>query len=912
MSTAREAGQPRSHDRGGARRLGIDVLFATLMVGYGVLYLGWQVFRWGGPDLELVIGDAAYIPLAVLVVAFSLRAARHAPTRPSRRAWLVIALAFASYAFGDVAWFFLEAILGVSPFPSIADVGYLGFYPLLLVGVLTFRRERPEDPRRTASDLAIVLVAAGTLIWWLVLEPVATAGSGFEALISLAYPIGDLLLLSALAAALMNRLVGISRSALALLTIGLTLNVIADLAFARLSLEDAYGTGVGWVDASWLAGWVSMGLAGFVQARSMFPDRNAGAAVEPTRPVSFLPYVALAGVYGLLIFATEVQGPSLRVVVVGAMAVSALVLMRQVLTSRENTRLLTDRVRIAARFQAIIQNTENVIAVVDPEGIISYVTPSVMRLVGRPAECFAGVGVDTLLEPQSRTLVLALLQAAAARPGTGDSIQAQVRDSTGAAHQVEIKVTNLIDEPAVGGIVVTMRDVTERRDLEELLRDRALHDPLTGLANRVLIADRIGHALRRRQPLDGATPTLLYLDLDDFKGINDSLGHGVGDQVLVEVGRRLSRAIRAEDTVARLGGDEFAILLDQTRSVEEVVMVANRILADLRMPIDVDGTRVAIGASIGIARPEPGADAEDVLREADIAMYAAKRDAPGTSRLFEKAMLAATVERASLEADLRLALAAGQFEIVYEPLFDLSDDRLTGVEALLRWNHPTRGLLMPLQFIPLAEDTGEIIQIGLWVIEQTCVAVGGWSGIAGTHQLHASVNVAARQLEPRLVEDVAGILRRTGFAAERLVLEVTESVIAAERPGVLEVLAALRASGVRISIDDFGTGYLPLSVLRQLPIDEIKIDRSFISALRDQGDTSIIKAIIKLSHDYNVATVAEGIEGVASEGQVALLRTLGCDIGQGFLLGRPGPATAIEDRLRRDLDPSAAGVVPGA
>ena len=741
-------------------------------------------------------------------------------------------------------------------------------------------------------------------MWWLVLEPVAAASPSavLDTLVALAYPVGDLLVLFGLAFTLMRRLVGTSRSALALLGIGVALNVVADLSYARLSLEQTYQSGT-WMDACWAVGWVLMGLAGFVQARSMADVRQAGAASVPTRPVSFLPYLAVASVYGLLLVATESQGSNVRVLAVGAIGVAGLA-VRQVLSARENARLLADSAssRTAARFQAIIQNANDVIAVVDPEGIITYVTPSVAHLLDRPAEGLPGQGLDTILEPEDVPLALELLRTAATRPGTGHTIQCRVRTLAGNPRHVEANVTNLLDDPGVEGLVVTMRDVTERRLFEEQLRDQALHDPLTGLANRVLMADRIDHALQRSRRLGGPTPTLLYLDLDDFKGVNDSLGHPVGDQVLVEVAQRLSHAIRAEDTAARLGGDEFAVLIDETRSVEEVVVVADRILADLRTPIDVDGTAVAIGASIGIVRPDAGSEPEDLLRDADIAMYEAKREARGSYRLFEKAMFAATVERVSLETDLRAALAAGQFEVVYQPLFDLSDNQLAGVEALLRWNHPTRGLVMPLQFIPLAERTGEIIPIGRWVIEQACLTVGGWSGINEARQLHASVNVSARQLEPRLVEDIAEILRRTGFPAGRLVLEITESVIAAERPGVLGVLTALRSLGVRISVDDFGTGYSSLSVLRCLPVDELKIDRSFIKALSDESDTSLVKAIIKLSHDFDLRTVAEGIE---DEDQLALLRTFGCEIGQGFLLGRPGPAIAIEDRIRCELDPAS-------
>jgi len=904
MTTATTAsGRSRGSGISGHHRPDVDVILAALMVAYGAAYLGWQVFRWGGPDLELAIADAAFIPLGLLAVAFALNAARHARTTAARRAWVLIGMAFVAYNAGDIMWFWLEVVLATEPYPSIADVGYLAFYPVLLVGLLSLPRERPESPLRSLLDVAIVVVGSGTVVWWLVLEPVAAATSsdGIETLVALAYPVGDLLVLFALAATLMSRLVGTSRSALALLGIGLALNVVADLAYARLSLEATYESGA-WMDACYLVGWVLMGLAGFLQARSAAETRQTGAGSASIRPVSFPPYLAVAAVYGLLIVATEMQGSSLRLVVGGAIAVTVLVVVRQVLTARENARLLAERAstRSAARFRAIIQNANDVIAVLDPAGTINYVTPSVARLVGRPVEGFHGQTLDTLLEPDDAPLALELLRTAATRPGTGDTIQCRLRVADENARYVEMNVTNLLDDPVVEGLVVTMRDVTERRSFEEQLRDQAFHDPLTGLANRALLADRIEHALRRSQRR-GATPSLLYLDLDDFKRINDTLGHPVGDRVLVEVARRIAGAIRAGDTAARLGGDEFAILADETRSVEEAVAVADRILADLRAPIDVDGTAVTIEASIGVVRPEArGTDPSDLLRDADIAMYEAKREARGSYRIFELAMFDATVERVSLEADLRTALAAGQFELVYQPLFDLSEKHLAGVEALLRWNHPTRGLVMPLQFIPLAERTGEIVPMGRWIIEQACLTVGGWNAIDGSRQLRANVNVSARQLEPRLVDDVAEILRRTGFPAGLLVLEITESVFASERPGVLEILTALRSLGVRISIDDFGTGYSSLSVLRDLPVDELKIDRSFIEALQNHGDTSLVEAIIKLSHDFDLATVAEGIE---VEEQAASLRALGCDVGQGYLLGRPGSAVVMEARIRDELEP---------
>ncbi len=272
-------------------------------------------------------------------------------------------------------------------------------------------------------------------------------------------------------------------------------------------------------------------------------------------------------------------------------------------------------------------------------------------------------------------------------------------------------------------------------------------------------------------------------------------------------------------------------------------------------------------------------------------------------------MYAATLERVNLEADLRVALEQAQFEVVYQPLFDLPDGRIAGVEALLRWNHPTRGLVLPLQFIPLAEKSGEIVPIGRWVLEEVCRTVGRWNAANAAAALRANVNVSARQLEPRFVEDVRAILQRTGFPAGLLVLEITESVFVAERPGVLEVLTALRATGVRISIDDFGTGYSSLSVLRDMPVDELKIDRSFINALSEHGDTGLIGAIIKLSRDLHLTTVAEGIELAE---QATALRALGCDVGQGYLLGRPGSWAAIEDLVEDQRDPAPASLAQTA
>jgi diguanylate cyclase (GGDEF)-like protein/PAS domain S-box-containing protein len=882
----------------GRVRPGLAGAAAGFLVVYGCLYVAWQQFRWGGPDLELVIADFSFIPLGIAVVGFGIFATRHAGSPAARRAWAVISLAFLAFLFGDLAWFWIEVVQQQTPYPSIADVGYLGFFPILLLGLFLLPRETAENPFRAILDLAIVGIGAATVVWWLVLEPMAASSgaSDVETLVALAYPVGDLLVLFALAAALMSRLVGVSRLALTFLSVGVLLNVVADLFYARASLDGSYESGA-WLDVCYVIGWVALGLAAYAQARYTAAAREARATLVAARPISYPPYVALAAVYVALLVGTELQGSSVRTLVAGAILVTSLVVVRQVVTARENARLLADRAssRSAARFQAIIQNASDVFAVVDPHGTIAYVTPSVARLVGRPAEDLLGRNLDSLVEPEDAPLVLEMQRTALARSGTGDTIECRVRTEAGAVRHVDSNITNLLDDPNVEGLVVTMRDATDRHHFEDQLRDQAFHDPLTGLANRALLADRIDQAVRRSRRR-GVSPGLLYLDLDDFKSVNDTLGHPVGDAVLVEVARRIEGAIRAEDTAARLGGDEFAVLLDETRSVEDQIAVAERILADLRTPVEVEGTTVPVAASVGIVRPEARSTGSvDLLRDADIAMYEAKREARGSYRLFEPSMFAATVERLSLEADLRAALDAGQFEVVYQPLFHLVDRSFAGVEALLRWNHPLRGLVMPTEFIPIAERTGDIVPIGRWVIEQACTAVRDWAASDGLGHLAANVNVSARQLEPRLVEDVADILRRTAFPADRLVLEITESVFAAERPGVMEILTSLRALGLRVSIDDFGTGYSSLSMLRDLPVDELKIDRTFIRDSGGEQGSSIVDAIIRMSHELGLSTVAEGIE---IEEQAAAMRALGCDTAQGYLLGRPAPADAITQRIQ--------------
>jgi diguanylate cyclase (GGDEF)-like protein len=418
----------------------------------------------------------------------------------------------------------------------------------------------------------------------------------------------------------------------------------------------------------------------------------------------------------------------------------------------------------------------------------------------------------------------------------------------------------------------------------------ALHDPTTGLPNRELLTDRIAHALASSEGEDAEPIAVILLDLDRFKVINESVGHAVGDRLLAAVGQRLVGILRPSDTVARFGGDEFGIILDPIVDVEDARRIAERIGVELRAPFPMGGREWFISASLGIAVGRPGrATPGEMLREAEIAMVRAKGDPSKRYAVFEASMSDQTMDRIDLENDLRRAIERGELRVHYQPLVDLATDRIVGFEALVRWQHPVRGLVAPLAFIPLAEETGLIVPLGRWVLETACRQARKWrDSRAASPRLFMSVNLSARQFgQPDLVEQVDAILSETGLDPSTLELEITESVVMDQSEAGIRTLSRLREMGVRLVLDDFGTGYSSLAYLKHLPLDTIKIDRTFVAGLEGEADRSIVDAVIALAHGLRIGVVAEGIE---TEAQFETLRAMGCDVGQGYLFARPLPA----------------------
>jgi diguanylate cyclase (GGDEF)-like protein/PAS domain S-box-containing protein len=554
---------------------------------------------------------------------------------------------------------------------------------------------------------------------------------------------------------------------------------------------------------------------------------------------------------------------------------------------------LAHEAKTQARFQALVQSASDVILIGSSDGVLRAETPSITSLLGYPlgASFRTGDLLDADDAEHADTLLEAMLSGTRMGP---IRTQWRVRHADGRWLDMEVIANDLSTDPNIGGVMLTMRDVSDRTRLEVELRHRAFHDGLTDLANRELLIDRVEHALNRQGPDDAAS--LLMLDLDDFKLINDKFGHVGGDQILIQVGQRLRSCLRAGDTAARLGGDEFAVFVESEGGTgPEAGLLAGRILEAFRDPFSIDGAEVSSRVSIGVATAGAEClDAAQLLRDADLALYAAKNAGKNTHKFFEPGLHQAVLARLERRDELERALALGQLRLHYQPIVRLDDGELVGLEALVRWQHPTLGLLAPDEFIAVAEESGLIVPLGRWVLEQACADLSRWqrSQRVPGDPLRMSVNVSPRQLQaPHFPEEVIDALRRHHLAASTLTLEITESVLLHDVDTVMSRLVELHAAGLTLALDDFGTGYSSLSYLHRFPISVIKIDRSFVQRIEDDDGLTILDAIVALARSLNLELVAEGIE---EESQARQLHLLGCGYGQGFFYGRPKPADEIE------------------
>ncbi|WP_212826851.1 bifunctional diguanylate cyclase/phosphodiesterase [Catellatospora sp. TT07R-123] len=537
-----------------------------------------------------------------------------------------------------------------------------------------------------------------------------------------------------------------------------------------------------------------------------------------------------------------------------------------------------------AYFRALVHNTADVIMIVEAGNEIRYSSPSAMAMFGR--DRLEGTDLLDLVIPEERERSAAYLRRARCER-RGETTDWTVCGVGNRRLQVEVSSRDLRDDPTVGGLVVTLRDVTQRRRLERELTHRAFHDSLTSLANRALFVDRVTLAVDRARR-NSSIAGVLFIDLDDFKDVNDTLGHPVGDQLLAEVAERLRGVLRPHDTAARLGGDEFAALIEDAADTAAIERVAERVVRALALPVPVGDHLVPAEASVGVATTRHADDGDELLRHADLALYAAKGAGKGQWRRYQPALHEALIERLQLRADLDRAVAEQEFSLRYQPVVGLDGRRTVGLEALVRWEHPARGTLSPDEFIGVAEESGLIVPIGTQVVRQALAEAALWPTRVGTGP-YVSINVSARQFRtPGVVADLLRELDEAGLPPHRLMLEIVETLLLHDEEEVWADLAELREAGVRVAIDDFGTGYSSLSYLRQVSLDVVKLDKSFVGAIETSPQQrALVEGIVRLAATLGLEVIAEGIE---TEQQREILHDIGCPFGQGYLFSKPLPA----------------------
>ncbi len=874
-----------------------------LTVVYGLLvifHILFVVFHWGGQDFLSPVSNIIAVVIYSGPCLLAWRVSRHKLLSPRmRRAWLLVALANLSFLIGEAIWLYSENVLGIQPFPSVADVGYLLFYPLMMAALLSMveRFKSVEERLNFWLDASVIMIAGAMVMWEFLLRRIMESSDGYslKIILSIAYPVGDVVLLLGISSLLFRRAGFGSRSTINILLAGVVVNFLADLLFGYENLQGTYATGDP-VDAMFTIACFPVMLAAHLQYLNSSQNATVSANAQSSARLFWVPYVGVAIAY-LILLQIGVDEPtsSVGIVTIIAGVLTALVIFRQFMFVRENSKANKDLTVLEERIQGIYSASTDAIGLADFEGTITEINDSFIRLTGFSREEIIGVMTYRDFVPDNY-LDRSITPEMAIETGRAVEYERDLTRKDGIKKTVTTTLYTVNDaggQPAAMAIVI--RDITERRSLEQKLKHQAMHDPLTGLANRALLGDSIKRALSRARRL-GKTVAILFLDLDNFKPVNDALGHAAGDAVLIAVSDRLGNCIRGSDMAARLGGDEFAVLLEDISGPDEEIRVANRILEAISSPIPVDGKDVYVGASIGLAvSSDKNEDAEELLQNADVAMYIAKKQGKSCYAVFEPSMHAAVIRRAQIESDLRLALSNDEFEVRYQPIIELATGKVLALEALLRWNNPRRLDVGPAEFIPIAEEADLISDIGQWILQESCDQVSEWNrGLTLSRPISIAVNISGRQFqEPTFLESLQAALHHSGLSPQNLILEITESLILKNTEQNVATLRNIRELGVRLAIDDFGTGYSSLSYLHRFPVDILKIDRSFVEKVSSGIEgAAMANAIISMSRTLHLTTIAEGIETIE---QVETLRSLRCELGQGYLFAEP--LTPQETRL---------------
>ena len=858
-----------------------SVIVASIAGAAFTVELVWLIAGIGGPRVTAWFANISGFVAPTTATVLALLAATRNPSRA--KAWRALAAASGSWALGQMVWSYYELVLGREvPFPSLADVGFLGMYPLALVGVLLL----PAANVRAVSRLRAVLdglIVGGSLLFagWSVAIDAVLSQPGVDTVqrfLGVTYPVGDVVLCTVALTMPSRRELLRSGTSIAVLT-GIAALGVSDFLFTYLTASGEYASG-SLVDIGWFSGFLLIGLAAALARET--PVARDRTSRWTWSALIYLPTVA--------VIIGEAQPTLDKAVAFLGATVFALVIARQVTTSFENrvlTRDLETRVEQLwnrdEQFRLVLRATRDAVWDLDLATDEIAWGDGITELFGYAADT---VGAEMQwwadrIHPEDRSRVTESLAAAIEAGDTSWTSEYRFLAADGRWVSVVDRgfVVAGVDGPT--RMVGAMMDISERKQYEDDLAHRALHDPLTGLPNRALLVDTIRATITEGRAGEVA---LLFLDLDHFKRINDTFGHAVGDDVIIEIGHRLVGAVRDEDLVARFGGDEFVILCTGVSDDDAAREVVERVLDALATPVQLRGRRLHISASVGVALGRDvdlGSDA--FLQSADTALYEAKARGRARFEMFNESLSRRVRHDLELTEALRQAIVDGELSIYYQPVVDLATRRPVGVEALLRWEH-SGDFVPPSTFVRLAEEAGLIDQLGDFVLERSCAEVASWST---TPDFQLSVNVSPLQLSDTLAGRVASALASAGLAPEQLCLELTERALMRNPRSSMRVLRELRALGVRIAIDDFGTGYSSLSYLSRLPLDVLKIDRSFIAELsQNEVRSGITEAIIAIARAAGLTVIAEGIE---HEQQAEALTGLGCTRGQGYLFARPHP-----------------------
>jgi diguanylate cyclase (GGDEF)-like protein/PAS domain S-box-containing protein len=922
--------RPRPPAAHGGPRPVHQLLLALLCAAYA---LG-SAFGWGSAQLALIMGDFGLSAAAGAAAVSCLAYARSRRAR-FRPAWLLFALSSAMAAMGNLVWGWYEVVLGRPvPSPSYADLFFLCFAPPAIVGLLVLAKRPVTKAGWVCLALDAWLIGGSllTLSWSLALAQAAKGGGPGVAhsALSLAYPLLDIALVS-MVLALHFRRTGTHRPAVNTAIGALALTVMCDALFTSPLLHHSYRSGQ-LLDAGWFAGSLLLAYAPWVAPRQgeeqhtrvvhehvpghRGPVHHPNGPVPPgehsryaaTRPLTgslaaLTPYLA-AAVCTLGILYNVLNGRSVdRVVLLTGGTVVLALVVRQGIMLLDNITLTQELAQKENHFRSLVQGSSDVIMIAAPNGILRYVSPAAAGVYGRPAEDLVGSELADLIHPEDLGCVVHEVRrflAASPLEEPTTRIECRFRSGEGGWLNVESTVNR-----HHGGLIFNSRDVTERVRLQAQLQHNAEHDPLTDLPNRALFTKRVQQALSGRRASDrGAAlrgTAVLFIDLDGFKAVNDTIGHQAGDELLVQAARRLQEAVRQGDTASRLGGDEFAALIvgdgtrDRAARERNILELADRLRVKLSQPYVIDGNDVRVAASIGVAFAEPGLGAGELLRNADLAMYRAKSAGKGRVELYKPQMQQDVVRKAELATRLRAALHDGEFTLLHQPVVRLADGRISSVTAQARWRSSQGVLFTPAEFLRVAEDSDKTAELGRWMIQEAVeqAAERAASGLT----VPVSVRMAARRLLDRSMPlgSVEALLTRHGLPSGSLVVELSDIDQRIPLDELERRLSGLRRLGVRIALDGFGTGCPAITALRRLPLDVLKLDRGLVEGVIESARLhKITSGLLRIAGDLGLQSVAEGVD---LPEQVVALRSMGCTHGQGMAFAGP----LDEYRLRRAL-----------